>query len=433
MTTFLRHIFAALVIILVGWGCNYYALGDCPILINRNPKLASWERQRYVLVNVDPNLPLSAVQTALDNWTAASGGQIECFGPILSDTFGNGPDITLNYTTIPMQGANTFRGLTHLDTAMFNFGRLWHVDMDLNSLMTDPDAITEVLAHELGHTMTLGHCNGCALASSVMVDNVSIPTIDSLIGLPGPNDCDISSVIMVANDYACPPPPEPSPTPDPCNDGWPQGAACYDDADCYCNLVCNLNFDYPGFCDRPSCPILIDINGDGFSLTNYASGVSFDFKQTGAPQQMSWTAANSDDAWLVLDRNGNGTIDNGRELFGNLTPQPIPPPGIKLNGFSALAEYDKPVNGGNGDGVISDQDAIFFSLRLWQDNNHNGFSEASELHTLPELGVDSISLTYKESKRTDDFGNRFRYRAKVDDAKHKHVGRWAWDVFLVSH
>jgi hypothetical protein len=199
----------------------------------------------------------------------------------------------------------------------------------------------------------------------------------------------------------------------------------------YANNGCpSPNFNHLGCCCQGS-PIVLDIDGNGFAMTNGSNGVWFDLNGDGVKEKTSWTTATSDEAWLALDRNQNQTIDDGTELFGNYCNQPTPPAGTLKNGFIGLAEFDKPENGGNGDGKITKKDTVFKKLRLWQDKNHNGISEPEELSKLRALDVVAVFLDYQESNRTDGFGNRFKFRAKVRDAQGARVGRWAWDVFVV--
>jgi len=186
------------------------------------------------------------------------------------------------------------------------------------------------------------------------------------------------------------------------------------------------NQDQPTNCD----PVILDIGGNGFGLTNTANGVMFDIHANGRAVLIPWTQPGSDTAFLVLDRNGNGRIDDATELFSNASPQPA---ATGRNGFNALAQYDLPENGGNGDGVIDTHDAIFSKLRLWLDANHDGISQPEELHTLPEMGVFSISLNFQHTpNKTDQYGNIFLLRTKVNPGEKSDAGRRAYDVFFVT-
>jgi hypothetical protein len=191
---------------------------------------------------------------------------------------------------------------------------------------------------------------------------------------------------------------------------------------------CDPNGEYPCL----GSPIIIDVAGQGFHLTSIETGVRFDITGAGRPVQIAWTDPHFRNAFLALP-GPDGVVHSGRELFGNFTSQP---PSSQRNGFLALAQFDKPENGGNGDGVIDARDAVFSRLRLWIDENHDGISQPNELHTLAELGVFSVELKYRESRRIDRYGNEFRYRGRInatdqqeDSSKADPI---AYDVFLVE-
>jgi len=180
------------------------------------------------------------------------------------------------------------------------------------------------------------------------------------------------------------------------------------------------------YCPQPQSPIIIDTRNQGFHLTSLKDGVKFTFD--GALLQTSWTDPAYENAWLALDRNGNGKIDDASELFGDLPP---PPPSKDRNGYKALAVFDDPRNGGNGNGKIDPGDAIWPSLRLWIDRNHDGISQPSELISLSEAGIFSIDLHYTLSEQEDKYGNVFRYAANIQD-KYGPADPISYDVLLMT-
>jgi hypothetical protein len=175
-------------------------------------------------------------------------------------------------------------------------------------------------------------------------------------------------------------------------------------------------------------PIVVDTTNTGFKFSDPAKGhyVSFDFRGNGSYERFSWPEHGSGNAWLVYDRDGDGIIKNGTQLFGNFTPHSDGgvPNHPNPTGFLALAWYDRPAQGGNQDLMLDQHDAVWPKLKLWIDEHCYLYPDApcqsnpNELHTLESEGIASLTLVYGGNIKFDAVGNRFEFFAVVNPESH---------------
>jgi hypothetical protein len=334
------------------------------------------------------------VQTAIDYWSGCSG-----YGPdIPTLEFGGSGNIPLNIVKVVGNSTVQGGGCGSNSLSRSN-GQITSATITVFTNESDGDScgpLTDVIAHEFGHLFGLadapdpsciGHIMGARFAGGTRSVQVE--------------DCDVADSMWLTSTEAF-----------------------YDP---YCEAYC------PTYCTGSTCvghpsPILIDLEDDGIHLTGLDDPVWFDIDADGAPDLMSWT--DRSEGLLALDRNGNGTIDNGGELFGNVTRLSD---GTKpLNGYQALAELDSWVFGGNGDGHLDAADRAFSSLLLWTDGNHDGISQLAELYTLNQAEIRRIDLEYRRSRRTDRYGNIFAFVGRAWKVVRNGGARpiRTWDVFF---
>ena len=164
-------------------------------------------------------------------------------------------------------------------------------------------------------------------------------------------------------------------------------------------------------------PITLDLNKDGkINTTGLDKGVYFDHSSDKVAMKTSWVG--KEDGLLVHDRNSNGIIDDGSELFGNFTPlNPNNNPSkrnLAVNGYHALKSYDM-----NSDGIIDDNDEIYKYLKVWQDINSDGISQADELKTLEQASIKSLNLAFENIDKDLDNGNNLMFEGNYTDNEGK--------------
>jgi hypothetical protein len=140
-------------------------------------------------------------------------------------------------------------------------------------------------------------------------------------------------------------------------------------------------------------PIALDLNGDGVRTQSIQAGIKFDITASGYEVSTGWLSP--EDGFLVLDRNQDGIINDGSELFGSATE--LADGSRASDGYTALQQWDSDQNG-----EIDANDAVFPELRVWVDHDGDGHTDAGELKSLNSLGVTSISLVSEVGQQIDN-------------------------------
>lgn len=153
-------------------------------------------------------------------------------------------------------------------------------------------------------------------------------------------------------------------------------------------------------------PIIINLADGAWKLSGADDPVAFDIDADGELNRITWTGRGEPLAFLALDRNTNGVIDEGSELFGTATR--LESGGRAPNGFEALKEFDA-----NRDGLIDASDHVWASLLLWTDANHDGLSQSGEISRIAYSDVVAMRTVYGEIGRTDPHQNSFRYMSTL--------------------
>jgi hypothetical protein len=326
------------------------------------------------------------ITSAINMWSCG-GDMGDEFPQVLSNTTG---DITISVSRLsgrnPEPGSGCARFNHSLDSSNRVIGgaiEVYQQDHAGNDCLWVMPNVTldNLIAHELGHVLGLAN-SSCS--SYIMGPNWSTSSVNSAecswvdnrweqsSELPERDDC--GACWTTCNpDNTCPPPPTSTPP------NW-------------------------------QSPIVIDLDQDGYELCGTGDAVAFDLNADGRAEWTTWTTRGSDDAFLALDKNRNGKIDGGAELFGDAVP--LANGTLPVSGFDVLAEFDDAAHGGNGDAHIDSEDAVWSDLLLWIDANHDGDSNITEIRRLSSA-VMSIDTRYTYSGRRDRHGNLLRFKAKA--------------------
>ncbi|MEJ2795151.1 hypothetical protein WAE56_17225, partial [Iodobacter sp. LRB] len=165
-------------------------------------------------------------------------------------------------------------------------------------------------------------------------------------------------------------------------------------------------------------PLILDLNKNGkVDTLSIADGVKFDLYASGEKVNTGWVG--SGDGLLVMDRNHDGVINDGKELFG--TSSVLSSGEKAADGYAALAGLDS-----NQDGTVDVKDDGFNDLRVWLDENADGVSQASELKTLASLDIAKLNLDVSKTAEKDNgnfVGLKSTYQS-TDGSSHAAADVW---------